>query len=273
MRRISIVTPCYNDGHYLTEAVGSVERCDGSLSELIIVNDGSTDPHTLTALRDLERRGYKVIHQENKGLGAARNAGVSEATGDYILPLDSDNRIRPEYLTLSLEILESEPAVGVVYGQAELFGDKAGVWAIPEFDEAALWNANFIDACAVYRKKVWEDVGGYDTVMPVPGWEDWEFWLSAAERGWGFRRLNQVVFDYRVRGDSMIGQYRDKYIPAEVTAYIAEKHSAFLKQCFDRLYAEHQGQLRRRGRWRALAGKIIPHGLRRRLHLTAASGS
>jgi glycosyltransferase involved in cell wall biosynthesis len=261
--RVSIITPCYNDGRYLADAVGSVEKCDATLYELIIVDDGSTDPHTQSVLGDLERRGYRVVRQCNQGLGAARNAGISRAAGDYILPLDADNKIRPEYLTLALEILEADPSAGVVYGYAELFGEKSGVWAPPEFDAAAMWHANFIDACAVFRKKVWEDAGGYETALAVPGWEDWDFWLSAAGRGWGFRRLERVVFDYRVRGDSMIARYRSKHVPAEVTDYIARKHSAFLKRTFDGLYSKHWERQLKGGRWRNLVGRLTPTFLRK----------
>jgi len=63
---------------------------------------------------------------------------------------------------------------------------------------------NFIDACALYRKSLWEKVGGYDEHMPSMAWEDWDFWLRAAAHGGAFFHLPKIGFDYRVRSDSMI---------------------------------------------------------------------
>lgn len=63
---------------------------------------------------------------------------------------------------------------------------------------------NYIDACALYRKSVWESVNGYDERMPWMGWEDWEFWMRVAVRGWQFAHVDEIAFDYRVRRGSMI---------------------------------------------------------------------
>ncbi|OZI05399.1 hypothetical protein BWI93_25675 [Siphonobacter sp. BAB-5385] len=116
---VSVIIPCYNSGTYLPEALASVEAYQGSYAyEIIIINDGSTDPHTLEYLRELETRGYSILHQENKGAAAARNTGVRAARGKYLLLLDSDNRIRPAYLEKGIPVLESRPDVGVVYGNA-----------------------------------------------------------------------------------------------------------------------------------------------------------
>jgi glycosyltransferase involved in cell wall biosynthesis len=204
---ISIVIPCYNHGHFLAEAIASIEAArTPRLLEVIIVDDGSTDPKTHEALDALQRKGYSVIHQKNAGLGAARNAGIRSATGEFILPVDSDNRIRKCYLDQAAQLLSDDAEMGVVYGDAEYFGDKTGRWTVREFDFARLVHANFIDACALMRKRVWEEIGGYDEHMPHMGWEDWDFWLRAALKGWRFVRMNEVAFDYRVRAGSMLSE-------------------------------------------------------------------
>ncbi|HEY8916042.1 MAG TPA: glycosyltransferase family 2 protein, partial [Chitinophaga sp.] len=86
---VSIIIPCYNQGHFLQDALKSLAACDADLYELIIVNDGSTDAATNTYLRELSNQGYHVIFQENQGLGAARNTGIRAAKGRYLLPLDA----------------------------------------------------------------------------------------------------------------------------------------------------------------------------------------
>lgn len=203
--KVSIVIPCHNDGVYLKDALASVTqaRCD-VLHETIIVNDGSTDPETLEILAAASSQGFKVLNQENKGLGTARNNGINQCTGEYILPLDSDNRITDVYLKSAPELFSRDPGLGVVYGNLEYFGEKAGVWVVPNYDPATLVLGNYIDACAVFRHAAWESVNGYDEHMPVMGYEDWDLWLRLTAKGWGFKHLGDVAFHYRVRKSSMI---------------------------------------------------------------------
>lgn len=97
MPRISVIIPCFNDGKYIEEALASLqlERNQGKL-EVIIVNDGSTDGLTLDTLNRIRGRGISVIEQVNQGPAVARSTGIQQAAGDYILPLDSDNKIDPD---------------------------------------------------------------------------------------------------------------------------------------------------------------------------------
>jgi glycosyltransferase involved in cell wall biosynthesis len=203
--KISIVIPCYNQGAMLREALASVEQVrNANLLEVIIVDDGSSEAETWKILSELKQTDYRVVPQPNLGLGAARNAGIRLAKGEFILPLDSDNRVRDVYLDEGVSVLKENPSVEVVYADAEYFGERSGRWHVPEFDLLSLIRMNFIDACALYRKNLWEKVGGYDERMPWMGWEDWDFWLRAAYHGGTFVHLDKIGFDYRVREDSMI---------------------------------------------------------------------
>src|SRR5262249_43902634 len=143
------------------------------------------------------------VHQENRGLTAARNRGFELATGPYVLPLDSDNRLRAGYLEAAARVLDEDPGTGVVYGDRFELGLRSGAVQVPAFDLDTLLTGNFIDACAVIRKRLWAECGGFDRAAPLPGWEDWQLWISAAERGWGFHHLPGVMFEYRVRPGSM----------------------------------------------------------------------
>ncbi|MGH9823899.1 MAG: glycosyltransferase, partial [Blastocatellia bacterium] len=162
---VSIVTPCYNQGALLIEAIASVERFAPSDCELIIVNDGSEQPRTLEIFEVLKRSGYFIVDGENLGLSAARNAGVAMARGRYILPLDDDNRIKQNFIADASQVLDSSPDVGVVYGDRYDFGLRAGVQRIAEFDLTKILSGNYIDACAIFRRQVWQDCGGYDPRM------------------------------------------------------------------------------------------------------------
>ena len=201
---VSIVISCYNQGATLREALASVEQVrNENVIEVIIVDDGSSEAETTKILDELSKAGHCVVSQPHRGLAAARNTGIRLAKGEFILPLDSDDRLRDVYLNEGVSLLRRNPSVGVIYSDAEYFGEKSGRSDIPEFDLLSLIRGNFIDACALFRKKLWEDVGGYDERMPWMGWEDWDFWLRAAYYGASFVHLPRVGFDYRVRNDSV----------------------------------------------------------------------
>jgi glycosyltransferase involved in cell wall biosynthesis len=203
--RISIIIPCYNHGQYIREALDSVEKvADKNLYEIIIVNDGSKDEYTIEMMDKLAAEGYHVINQVNQGLGRTRNNGIKVAKGDYILPLDSDNRIRPEYIYESIKILDAHPEIAMVYGDAEFFGDKSKRHVVGEFNLQNMMVENQIDACAVYRKSVWEAVGGYDEKMPIMGYEDWDMWMNMTFKQYKFHYVPEILFDYRVLGNSML---------------------------------------------------------------------
>lgn len=229
----SIIIPCYNDGKYLPDAIESLRNCEASLFELIIVNDGSKDEATITYLKKLEIEGYKVIHQQNKGLSGARNKGISKSNGKYIVPLDSDNKLRPEYLLRAKTILEHDENIAVVYGRPQHFGANSEVPYVGDFNLQRLMLGNYIDACAIYRKSVWEKTGGYDEQMRL-GLEDWEFWLRIAFNGYKFQFINEVLFDYRVRPDSMARtDTKDRY--NFIVSYVEQKHKYFMS--FDAISA------------------------------------
>ncbi len=203
--KISIIIPCYNMGGFIDEAIQSVQQYpDNKIYEIIVVNDGSDDTYTIGKLKHWEDKGIKIIHQENKGLGNARNTGIQAAQGDYILLLDADNKILPEYVSLSIEEFDQHPETAIIYGDALFFGEENKIKKVPDFSIEALLKENYIDACTVFRKEVWNAVGGFDENMPVMGWEDWDFWLRAFFKGYKFKHINKVLFEYRVRGDSMI---------------------------------------------------------------------
>jgi len=121
---LSIIIPCYNSGAFLFEAIRSVEQYKGIHKyEIIIVDDGSTDRDTLSLLADLNQKGYKIIYQSNQGPAAARNTGVHNAKSEFLLFLDSDNKIVPEYIDMGIDNLLKNNETAVVYGNAIFFGD------------------------------------------------------------------------------------------------------------------------------------------------------
>lgn len=200
---VSVVIPCFNQGRFLDEAVTSVLRQTYPAAEIIVVNDGSDDPETIRILSDYHRPRTRIIHTENRGLAAARNAGIAEADGTYILPLDADDRIDARYIAEAVPVLERRPDIGIVYCRVERFGMITGEWPLPPYSLERMLLDNVVFCSALFRKNDWERTGGYDESLRL-GWEDYDFWLSIIEKGRGVYQIPEIRFFYRIRGDSML---------------------------------------------------------------------
>jgi glycosyltransferase involved in cell wall biosynthesis len=225
---VSVVVPCYNAGRTLAETLESAMAQTFASIEVVVVDDGSTDPDTLRALGEVPP-GVRVVRQENRGLPGARNAGIRESTGVFILPLDADDLIEPEYVEQAVAVLQAEPAVGIVYCHADVFGEDAGAWDLPEYSLDRLLIENCIFSCAMFRRADWEAVGGYNEAMRT-GREDHDFWLRLAGLGREVRRLPGRYFHYRVTSGSMNSSYtREQYV--EMYSEIIRSNS--------RLYLDH----------------------------------
>lgn len=227
----SVVIPCYNHGNYILDTIASIEAIeDKNLYEVIIINDGSTDGTTDQILREFEKTkpdNYTIVFQKNQKLPTTRNNGIRMAKGKYILPLDADNKVLPDYIYKSLEVFNADPKVSVVYANAQLAGNEEGVRYQMDFNLQALIAYNYIDACAVFKKSMWEELGGYDANM-VYGMEDWEFWLHAAFRGHKFHHIDEELFIYRVEDNALTKTlFSSENNVNELMDYMMKKHAGF----------------------------------------------
>lgn len=232
--KVSIITPCYNDGNFLPDAVESVRQSvESGFCEHIIVDDGSDDKATLDYYKTLDPKKVKVIFAGKVGLGTARNIGITAAHAAYYLNLDADNRIHTEYPVKAAEILANHPEVGVVYSNLQHFGDLNDEIRVGGFDVYKLLASNYIDSCAVIRKKTWEDSGGYDENEML--WEDWNFWHSVMKTRWRFYYLDETLFEYRVRFEGSLRLTANER-GNEVEHLIAQKHGCLYREKFLELY-------------------------------------
>lgn len=221
--KYSIIIPCYNTLNTVLETLASVKEQEYSNWEAIIVNDGSPDnleDLVLDYIKDDKR--FKYFKKENGGLASARNFGIEKSTGDYILPLDSDNKVRPQFLQWATEILTKNNNISVLYGDAQRFGEVSSYWEVGAYNKYKLLKWNYIDACAIIKKSVFDTLGLYDSNMPHQGLEDWDLWLRCTENKLNFYYLKKITFDYRVTRDSMIKGFSDK-MNEESKQYIITK--------------------------------------------------
>lgn len=269
MVKVSVIIPCFNDGRFLNDALSSV-KCHthfGKEIEIIVVNDGSSDHFTLDLLKELESRnegGIKIIHQSNKGPGAARNTGISIAEGSIILPLDCDNKLTIEYLDLAIELSDTNSELNnsadIIYGKQQRFGEsKSGKQpSIKKDINSTLIHSNYLDTCAVFKKKVWKELGGYDEKLVVVGYEDWEFWLRAYSASYRFKYIDQPLYHYRLRDDSLITRAKERENYERVKKYVYAKHIGLVMFELERLRKfEYNYKLRKNNPLKYYAKKIL----------------
>ncbi|TYC17013.1 glycosyltransferase [Bizionia gelidisalsuginis] len=207
MKKVSIIITCYNLGEFLQEALDSIINYPVlETLEIIIINDGSTEIDTKRILNKItyDYPNVLVVNQENQGLAKARNNGIKLAKGEYIIPLDVDNKLRHGFIKKAIKSLDNNLDIEVVHGNAQFFGKRQGLWKVNPLDIKSLVLNNDIDACACFRKTTWEEFNGYDEQMPIMGFEDWDLWLRFAAKGKQFQYVDDVFFDYRVREHSML---------------------------------------------------------------------
>jgi len=222
---LSIIIPCYNSESTLEATLESVLNQDFQEWEAIIVNDGSKDSTDEIALKWIKKDNRFQYHsKQNEGLGKTRNFGINKAEGIYILPLDSDNLVDKSFVQNALQVFNSNVNIGIVHGYAEYFGERKGLWKVEDFNLKKMLVHNYIDACAIYKKELWQKVGGYDEKMPHQGHEDWEFWIALSNEKAVFYNLHSISFKYFVSNTSMIRSFTNDMILANED-YIVKKYS------------------------------------------------
>src|SRR5918995_457239 len=185
---VTVVIPCYNQAHFLSEAIESVLSQSYPNFEVVVVDDGSTDDTSEVAGRYLHVSRVHLISQKNQGLSGARNTGIGHARGEYLVFLDADDRLLPEALEAGVRELEAHPECAFVSGRCNNIGPDGSPLKDPprlhvEGDHyLALLRRCYIwpPAVVMFRRWVFEAVGGFDTSLRSS--EDYEMYLRVARR-------------------------------------------------------------------------------------------
>jgi hypothetical protein len=224
---VSIVIPCFNQGQFLHDAVRSVLRQSYPSWEIVVVDDGSTDPATRAVLRDLHYPRTRIIRQRNLGLPAARNAGMSAARGRYLVPLDADDELSPPFLAATVEALERNPRAAFAHTWTRLTGNQDLIWIDRPYNPYQLLLSTSVVGCALIRADAWRSVSGYDTTRQQ-GNEDWDLWIRFLEAGWDQVEVPHPLFRYRQHGISMSVSTEARFEEARLE--IARSHPALYKE-------------------------------------------
>ena len=192
---VSVIVPLYNAAPYICEALESIVASTYRPIEVIVMDDGSKDESRAVAEAFAKTHpDVKVLHQENAGVSAARNHAIREAQGEWILPVDADDKIAPDYISHAVSRITDE--VRVIGCKAEFFGAKEGEWKLPPYSPELLARRNMIHITSLFRKADWQRVGGFCEEEIYR--EDWDFWLSIMALGGAYIRLDEVGLYYRV---------------------------------------------------------------------------
>ncbi|HEX2359763.1 MAG TPA: glycosyltransferase family A protein [Solirubrobacterales bacterium] len=252
--RVVVVIPCYNDGEFVGQALGSIEEDEPV--EIVVVDDASTDPATHAVVDQLERDGVRVIrHQRNQGLSATRMTGVRATRAPYVFPLDADDLAVAGALAKMADRLDADPAAAIAFGDRCEFGAWEMVRSVPELDPYLVAFRNEYPASMLIRRDVLEEIGGWSADGSV--YEDWDLWMSVAEGGYKALHMgpNEVTYRYRVHGGRLGGRIRKRH--PSVYATLRERHPKLF---------ENLGAARREsemGRIRKLLFPLLYGGRRR----------
>jgi glycosyltransferase involved in cell wall biosynthesis len=197
--KVSIIVTCFNLAKYLDEALQSIFNQTYPNWECMIVDDGSTDNSGEIA-REWETKDprFVYLYKENGGVSSARNLGIEKAKQDYILTLDADDKYEASFLDKAMKVLVSDEQLGIVSSWGQYFvGDQLfQVYRLSGKSTVDFLFYNDAVGTSLFRKKCWEQVGGYDG-NPKNGYEDWEFYLRVCALGWKAHVIEEVLFFYR----------------------------------------------------------------------------
>ncbi len=216
-KKISIIIPNFNYGHLVHEAIDSALGQTYPADEILVIDDCSTD-NSRERISTFRNRVRVEFNERNLGIIDNFNKAVSLATGDFIVFLGADNRMRADYLEKTVPILLAQEEVGVVYTDMMLFGDRSHllaekvgaqqvthenwIWQFPEYNAEALSkleNVNFIHGSSIFRRKAYDAVGGYrKSGRP----EDHDFFHRILMHGWKAARSPHALIEYRQHSEN-----------------------------------------------------------------------
>ena len=204
---VTVVIPLHNYEAYVTEALDSVKAQTVEKLDLVIVDDASTDNSLNVALSWVERETARFNRIQvyrntaNFGLARTRNVGFDAAETPFVVPLDADNRLLPEFCSRMLDATRGSLAA-FAYPRIQCFGMFDHVIGTDAFSPLRFASGNYIDAMALIAKWAWAAAGGYAHIEY--GWEDYDFWCSFVENGlWG-THVPEILAEYRMHGSSML---------------------------------------------------------------------
>lgn len=204
----SIVITNYNQGIFLNRSINSAlnQSANADSYEVIVVDDGSTDDSVniiKNIIRSNRSRNIRIVEKSNGGTSSARNAGIKEATGEYIGFLDADDEYLPKKLALSTEYLSLAEEVGLVYSDYFEINSMTNTtrYAIkPDFNYQKLKVFCIVSTNSFIKKSIIPRVGLFNETIRII--EDYDYWLRIVNSGYMALRIPEPLFNYYQHGNN-----------------------------------------------------------------------
>lgn len=236
MELVSVIIPTHNYGRYISEAIESVLAQTYPNIEVIVVDDGSTD-NTREVVKKYPS--VKYVYQKHRGPwtpARARNNGIALSKGEYIVCLDADDKLHPDYIKRCVNIIREDERIGFVWTATQFFGESNDV-LLPRVLHTRLsifrgTGGQF--GAALIRREVFKDVGGYDESLPAL--EDWDLAIRIYRKGWKAKAIFDPLHFRRIHFDSA----SQKAERENLVKYLERKHPLmkpynYCSVMFDRL--------------------------------------
>ena len=232
MNAVSFIIPVFRSTEHIAKALNSVFSQSVQDFSVVVVNDSDTDIESAlnSVLENYDTSRIKLIHTHNVGPTVARNIGICSTETPYYVPIDDDDSISPLYLEYTLPIIESDSALGFVYGNSiYCYDPHAQQVALtksvpsPDYSFCDLLFSNYIVYCSLFRRDAYNDVGGYNP-NNFGYFEDYEFTIKLGARGWYGYHIIKDLFYYRVKRDSLYHSDRTQKLEGVYKAYIITQH-------------------------------------------------
>ena len=219
---ITVIIPCYNSGFSILRTLQSLKSQSYKNFNILIINDGSTDPVTLKILRNISEVNIKILNQKNKGLAKTRNVGILNCKTEFILPLDSDDWLASNALKEFRDFLKKNNHYSYVYSNIINQNLSTGVLK-KNYNFFEQLFSNQIPYCFLIRRQILKKIGMYDSKMKY-GFEDWELNIRLGKNNFFGHCLNKGLFYYNVSHDGMLKSISTKKF-GTIYKYIRDKHS------------------------------------------------
>lgn len=260
----SVIVPFYNGEKYIEQTLKSIFVQTFRDFEIIIVNDGSSD-ESLKSVKSIIKNNpaYKIIFisQKNRGLGAARNTAIKNASGEIISLLDQDDLWYPNKLQVVYDVFKNREEISLVCHNEDIIknGKINGIHhygpAIPDMFRRLLFKGNCLSPSAVsFRREVAEDVGFFSEDLKKEHFvEDYDYWLRIAKKGHKFYFIDRPLGGCRVHPSQFSGQ--SGIIMLERELWLVRKH--YLRYCCRKAFDRFRIMMREAKIMFALLRRII----------------
>ncbi len=228
---LSIIIPYFNLGEYIQETLDSIQKSTYQNSEVLLIDDGSTDKSSIVKLNEIGQThpNVKIYRKPNTGLSDTRNYGANLATGKFLAFIDADDKISPQYHQKAIHVLETYENISFVGCWGQYFGNSNSIWPSFNPEPPFLLVHNMINSSAlVYRTDHFLTSGKNDSQM-LYGMEDYDSVINMVKNGYAGVAIPEVLWNYRIRSGSL-AQTFNIYSKNYLYRLIAKKHSAFFSE-------------------------------------------